>query len=410
MLSRGEPLPLLVLSLLACSTPAPPPPPPAPAPLLPGLGPLSPPGTEGLRAAPCSRRIDLSATPAEQRAFGPAARPFSDRTSLAFRVLAPGARWSWSSSRPGALRFEDGPPGAVTLVAVEPGATLARLVLDGAGTAEPEEATVLVSVPMFARVRADADLAAMLERDFGLAGRERAVMAEAARAVDAVFAGVNVRVAFEVGLGEALPAGLPEGGFIEATLHGAPDRCATPQGTLIYTEIGGYGEGDAAKRLVRAPVHVCPAFFRSHPDTMAAMIKDRARLLADDASAALYAAIVGRAIGELVAHEIGHQLLGCDYRGERRFWRCHDRLPHSLMNRGGDRSFTDRTGVVIKPTPYASIWRGDFPAPGTYEDHGVEAINRMAPDEQAVLAEILPAPPALGEVAPCGREGAPAQR
>jgi hypothetical protein len=241
----------------------------------------------------------------------------------------------------------------------------------------------------------------MLDRELGLGGREQEVMTHAKRTLEAIYAGANVRVAFRVGLGEELPATLPPGGFIEATVHGDLGRCVPPRGNPFYTEFGGYGEGDSGQRLVRAPVHVCPAIFARHPDTMAAMVKHRARLLAGEDGATLYAMIVGRALGELLAHEIGHQLLGCDYRGERRTWRCHDRLAHSLMNKAGERSFSDRTGITLTATPYSSTWRDDFPAPGTYEDHGVTAINRMPPEEQAVLDRILPVPPGLAEEAPC---------
>jgi hypothetical protein len=370
--------------------------------MLPGLAPVSPAGTEGLRAAPCSRRIDLSPTTAEQRSFGPAGRTLSGRTTLMFRVRDPAVHATWSASRSGALRFEEATAGTVTLVAGEPGATLARLVADepdGAGSTE--EASLLISVPMFVSVRADRDLASVLGRELGLAGREPALMTEAKRVLDAVYARANLRVAFRVGLGEEVPPDLPEGGFIVATLHGDLHRCVTPRSSLLSAEFGGYGEGDATQRLVRAPVHVCPAIFLRHPDTMAAMIKARARLLADPRSAALYTTLVGRAIGELLAHEIGHQLLGCDNSGERRLWRCHDRLPHSLMNKGGDRTFFDRTGVVITPTQYTSFWREDFPAPGTYEDQGVVAVNALPLDGQAVLDRILPVPPALAESPPC---------
>jgi hypothetical protein len=390
----------LLLSAAACTASPPPPlPPPAPAPLLPGLEPVSPPGTEGLRAAPCSPHLDLAGASAAQRAFDPAARSPAGRTLLPFRVRGMVGPWSFSSSRPGALRVEEGPDGAVTLVAGEPGATLVRLA---AGEADArEEVSALISVPMFVRVSGDADFDLALDRELGLGGREREVMAEARRALEAVYARVNVRFAFRIGLGEDVPASLAADGLIEATIHGRLSGCVTPRSSLLVTEFGGYGEGDSGARLVRAPVHVCPTIFARHPDTMAALIKHRARLLADPQGGALYTTIVGRALGELLAHEVGHQLLGCDMRGERRSWRCHERLPHSLMNKAGERSFSDRTGLVIVPTQYASAWRDDFPAPGTYEDHGVEAINPLPPEGQAVLDRILPVPPALAEEAPC---------
>jgi hypothetical protein len=410
---------------IACAGPPPAPPPPRPVPLLPGLEPASPPGTEGLHASPCTRRLDLSPSPADDRAFGAGSRSLTGRTSLSYRAparahRAPGGlgvepaesaeppSWtglSWSSSRPGALRFEEEGPFAVSLVAGEAGATLVRLSLE-----DPVEGadavTALVSVPLFVRVRADADFAPLLDRELGLAGREREVLAEAKRALDAIYARVNLRVAFEVGLGESLPAEIPPGTFIEATLHGSLRSCVTPRSSLLSTEFGGYAEGDSGRRLLAAPVHVCPAIFTRHPDTLAEMVKRRARLLAAPPGAAFFVAAVGRALGELIAHEIGHQLLGCDLRGARRFSRCHDRLPRSLMNKAGERSFTDRTGLVVLPTPYASIWRDDLPTPGTWEDHGVEAINRLPADGQAVLDRILPVPPALGEEPSCAFEPA----
>jgi hypothetical protein len=224
-------------------------------------------------------------------------------------------------------------------------------------------------------------------------------MSEAKRALEAIYAHVNVRFAFRVGLGEEVPASLPPGGFVEATLHGDLKRCIHPLSDKVLADSGGYAEGDVGRRLVRAPVHVCPAVFTRHPDTMAAMVKNRARLLGDERGAAIYVAAVGRAIGELVAHEVGHQLIGCDTRGEKLRLRCHDRGRSSLMNKGGERSFSDRTGIVIKATQYSSTWRDDFPAPGTYEDLGVSAINTLAPDEQEVMGRILPA--ALAEEAAC---------
>ncbi|APR86674.1 hypothetical protein A7982_12023 [Minicystis rosea] len=299
------------------------------------------------------------------------------------------------------MQLEEGRDGTLTLVAGEPGPTLVQFIVGEPGAPDAEETSALISVPMFVVVSADADFEAVLDHAFGLRGRERAVLSEARRVIASIYARVNLRLVLQAGFGEPIPEGLPPGGFIQATLHGDLRRCVTPRSSLLNTEFGGYGEGDGTRRLDRSPVHACPAIFARHPDTMAAIVKRRERLLSDEESAELYATIVGRAMGELLAHEIGHQLLGCDNRGERRSWRCHDRLPQSLMNKAGERSFSDRTGIVIKPTQYSSYFREDFPKPGTYEDRGVEAVNRLPPDGQAVLDRLLPVPPALAEAAPC---------
>jgi hypothetical protein len=388
----------------ACSTP-PPPPPAAPITLTwVGREPDSPPGIEGLHATPCARDRDLTASSPEDRAFGPSTRSITGQTTLSFVLRDPARGGSWSSSRPEALRFEEGRPGSITLIAGAAGATLAHLIgPDG------EEASALVSVPQFVRVRGDTNFAAMLRDTLGLAGREQELFAEAKRAIDSIYAEANVRVVWSVGLGERLPpqldpGGFAEGRFIEATLHGKLQSCVTPGSSLLYTEFGGHADGTSLKRLLSAPVHVCPAIFARHPDTLAWMVKNRTRLLGDERGAVLYTSIVGRAIAETLAHEVGHQLLGCDTSGEKRLLRCHDRLPRSLMNKAGERSFYDRTGILIKPTQYSSVVREDFPAPGTYEDHGVEAINRLPPDGQAVLDRILPVPGALVAAAPCAPE------
>ncbi|MDB4994953.1 MAG: hypothetical protein JWM74_2385, partial [Myxococcaceae bacterium] len=327
MLRRLASLLLTALCAGACSSP-PAALPPAPIGLTwAGREPDSPPGTEGLRAAPCAGSRDLSASSPEERAFGPTTRSITGRTTLS---SAPGAG-IWSSSRPEALRFEVDPSGSVTLLAGEAGATLARLVGPSG-----EQASMLVSVPQFVRVRGDTKFDAMLRDTLGLAGRDHEVFAEAKRAIDAIYREVNVRVVWDIGLGERLPpqldrGGFAEGRFIEATLHGSLQSCVTPGSSLLYTEFGGHADGTSLKRLLSAPVHVCPAIFARHPDALAWMVKSRARLLADPRGAELYPSIVGRAIAETLAHEVGHQLLGCDTSGERRLLRCHDRLPKSLM-------------------------------------------------------------------------------
>ena len=202
-----------------------------------GREPVSPAGTEGLTATPCASGLDLARSAADSRTFGASTRSIEGRAAIAFLAPAIAGR-AWSSSRPDALRFEEGPAGTLILLAGAPGTTLARLSLDPA--AGGGEASILVSVPQFVRVRADAEFAAMLDRTLGLAGRERALIGEAKRAIDAIYERVNLRVVWSFALGEELPPQLLPGGFaaghlIEATLHGDPNRGATPRSSLTST-------------------------------------------------------------------------------------------------------------------------------------------------------------------------------
>jgi hypothetical protein len=376
-------------------------------------GPESPAGTEGLRALPCSRSVDLSRNEPDLRAFAPGSRSLSGRTTLASLLRDPGATGAWSSSRAQALRFEDESAASATLIAGQPGATLVRLAVTSIpdqdhGQSPPytNEASVLISVPQFVLIQADGDLDRAIDRVLGLANHTLEVLGEARRTLDFIYSGVNLRTVWQVGFGEELPdqfdeGGFAEGKFIAATLHGGMRACATPPSSFMNTEFGGYAAGESGKRLMSAPVHVCPAIVARHPDTMAWMVKNRGKLFAGAERTTLYATIVGRAIGELLAHEIGHQLLGCETGPTGRALSCHDRIPDSLMNKAGERSFSERTGIVLKPGQYSAAGRDDFPGPGTYQDHGIEGINRLPPEGQAVLDRILPVPPALAPDPPC---------
>jgi hypothetical protein len=196
-------------------------------------GPESPPGTEGLRASPCAKSVDLSRNDPDLRAFAPGSRSRSGRTVLGSLLRGSAAKGAWSSSRPSAVRFEDESSASATLIAGHAGATLVRfIVAPTPDEAAPDEASVLVSVPQFVLVRADGDFERALDRALGLASHSQEVLGEARRVLDFIYSAVNLRTVWEVGFGEALPDQFNEGGFaagrfIEATLHGGMRPCAT---------------------------------------------------------------------------------------------------------------------------------------------------------------------------------------
>jgi hypothetical protein len=383
----------------ACAAPAEPSFVAAPAVARARPAPTSPPGTDDLHATPCSAHLDLSGNLPELRAFGQREAPAV--TTLRAEMDAARGEITWSTARPLAVSFLDRTGPVARIAAGQPGAALIEARVGS------DVASILVSVPQFVRVRADARFASMLDTVLGLGDEERDVLAEARRALDAIYDSVNLRIVFDVEFHQSLPAelvsrGFAEGSFIDAVLHGDVLQCVTPRSTIVYTDFGGYAEGRGDRRLLNAPVHVCPGVFAKHDDSMAWMVAHREKLLADPRGKLLYVTIIGRAVGELLAHEIGHQLLGCETREAGWSARCHDLTPGTLMNNAGERSFTARTGIVLKPAPYGIV-RADFPAPGSYEDRGVAALNRLSPYAQSVLDRLLPVPPALARYAPCGK-------
>ena len=78
--------------------------------------------------------------------------------------------------------------------------------------------------------------------------------------------------------------------------------------------------------------------------------------------------IVGRLLGETLAHEICHSLIGPVLSGPKGHHE-KSRVPHEMMNMGRNRSFEDRTGFKVTP-PVTTLALGTF-----LSDQGKWKIN-----------------------------------
>jgi hypothetical protein len=98
----------------------------------------------------------------------------------------------------------------------------------------------------------------------------------------------------------------------------------------------------------------------------------------------LWIEIMGRLMGENIAHEIHHSLLAFAIPTG------HNAppIPWDLMNRGGERPWIQRTGIEILDT-------ANFPNPGTYNDGGIGAISGVQTVNQARVDSVFPVPPAF---------------
>jgi hypothetical protein len=98
----------------------------------------------------------------------------------------------------------------------------------------------------------------------------------------------------------------------------------------------------------------------------------------------LWIEIMGRLIGETIAHEICHALLAFAIPTGHN----SPSVPWDLMNNGFQRSFLQRTGIEITDRP-------NFPAPGSYRDGGIAAIGGLLTVNQARIDGVFPVPPAF---------------
>ncbi len=89
--------------------------------------------------------------------------------------------------------------------------------------------------------------------------------------------------------------------------------------------------------------------------------------------------IFGRLIGETLAHEVLHSLLGF------RIPTGHNTpaIASDILNHGKDRSFQDRTAIEI-------LDLANFPDPGTFTDHGIGFINIPTATTQAHIDVTFP--------------------
>lgn len=123
------------------------------------------------------------------------------------------------------------------------------------------------------------------------------------------------------------------------------------------------------------------------------LLQDGGNPLADPALKQLAGKIFGRFIGEDIAHEIIHGLIGLDIvpPGAVVSDKSHN-IPggpvSDIMNHGYLRSFSQRTG--IEDTAHATPLRVS-----NFVDHGIEAIPGLGPDNQARMDKLFPTSPPL---------------
>lgn len=348
-----------------------------------------------------------SLTP-DARAFKPASHDKTCRVTLAVRVprLPAGGsiRWSVPTVNRGSITLSGNPAVVghvhtgprVDVIGLVPGLTnLDVEALDGSGRTL-ESIKFPLCVPQFVHVLDSGAVSEAVLTGFNLGGEKDQVFAVAKQICELVLAKANVRVVWDLPVfHETLPAQLATGGLGAArvttvTIRGNPPatnpgllgQTPRPSGPTVFDERidifpGGYDDPMPAGAVWEVDDLTIAAMTSiSHLTNMSSPEKERAIQL------------LGRLLGETIAHEIGHSLIGPVLAGPTgghnpRAGTAGALLHSSLMNEGSDRSLTDRTGF----RPIASPISLD----NTVDD-GIRTINLPTGLAQRELDAHLPVP------------------
>lgn len=346
--------------------------------------------------------IEDASLDADRRAFGPRRLDKSGQAVLQVRVprLPAGGsvRWSTPPGEAGHYTFaggaatQDGMRAEIT--ALRPGLSNVDVeVRDAAGTVI-ESQKLPLSIPQFVAVDVGAATFTPLMAGFGLLDVEiEEILRSAKETCDTVLNTANVRTIWRMPpFGETLPAQFGAGGagaglVTQATFQGDPPQAALYGRTLRGT--GAIGPMSFDESIdVFAGAFDDPVAGNANEEVDEATNEIVATIVAfggmSSSEKALAFVVFGRVLGETLAHEIVHSLIGATLSDG--FHNAHPGFRDDLMNHGIDRSFESRSGFEIT----APLGSGTIDV--ILRDRGVVFVNIITGDAQAQANQSFPIP------------------
>jgi hypothetical protein len=324
-----------------------------------------------------------------RRAFNPATNDISGAVSLNIIVRnAPtGYNVRWMPADADALDVVS-PTAETTVVrGKKPGKTrLDVAVYDG--STQIASTRLNLCVPQFVTVDEDAAAFSAVLTELQINGRKADVLAEAKRVCRQLLSTSNVRTVWRMaGFAETLPAHIPASLVTTATIKGEPPAAdpnlfgvtrpsASGVGATVFDETidlfpGAYDNtvSGGATNMVDVESQAILLQIRSEASPSAALLDFAVK-------------VFGRMIGETLAHEIVHSLLGFDIPTGHN----SPAIANDLMNNGFERSFRQRTGIedLTMTSPVD---------PAHFSDHGIIAIGGLQATNQGRIDAVFPVPP-----------------
>lgn len=320
----------------------------------------------------------------ELRAFNPSRndKSLSIEVEATFNNAPEGSRIRWSSPNPQALQILTPMEKKTKVRGIVPGIQDLDVELLDTGGNRIASSKLKLSVPQIVRViEESAEFKAALE-SFELFDHKNDLISELKTTVEHLLRTANVRVIWQLGnLAESVPAHVPANMVITATI----------KNTSAGGELGSTSSATADDTFNES-ILLYPGMYATNDaidvdtETIAIIQKLSSNLETDEELIPIAIKVYGRLIGETLSHEIGHALLWDDIPQD-----GHNSppIPNDIMNSGVNRLFRQRTGMenTSQTSPVE---------PEDYVDHGLNAIGGFQFQNQRLLDNQYPVPPAHG--------------
>ncbi len=328
----------------------------------------------------------------ERRAFNPATHGISGEAQLGVSVRNAPAGYTvrWLPSEADALQVVSPAAESTVVRARRPGRTRLDVAVYDGGT-QIASTRLNLCVPQFVSIDEDAGAFSGVLAQLKIDGRKADVLREARATCLHLVRTANVRTVWRMApFSENLPAHLDAALVTGATIKGEP--AAAEPNLFGVTRAGATGLGATT---FNETIELFPGAYDNPVSGGSSNMVDtesQAILLQIQSEASPSAALLdfavkvfGRMIGETLAHEIVHSLLGTAVGPS---YHNTPAIAGDLMNAGFDRHFRQRTGVEDTAMTSPVI-------PSNFIDHGVATIGGLQARNQGLVDGVYPVPPAL---------------
>ena len=261
-----------------------------------------------------------------------------------------GSTWHWSVSSPTAAEIVSPSAYITEVIAGDPGLTNITFEARDQGGTSLGKKTVKLSVPQFVVIDEEAASFNPQLVAYHLADVKATLLQRVKHVVDFLLANANVRTVWLLApFNDLAPPHLAAGGFAASKYNQLTIRGVHPGNPATAGTTASAGAGPIKPN---EPIDIFPAAYRTPggdvgADVAAIVSKIAALNMTDPEIKSIWIEIMARLLGETVAHEICHALLGnwlgfVGAHNPRAPFGSHPLIPFDLMNVGGERLWLQR--------------------------------------------------------------------